>query len=78
MKRSQWPVASSNDVTKTLSLSDVNFLETDLSLNIASIEDVSCYRKTCQEIELLVTEVDHLKTAKGRNDVCIMLSFINS
>ena len=77
MKRTQRQVSSSCTTAKNVSLSEVSAidLETTESKSSESVEDVGCCRRTCHEIELLVAEIDHLKTSRGQYNVCNLQSY---
>lgn len=72
MKRTARHGTAKEDASKVHGLMDISFmdLEANESMKYESIEGVNIYRKTCQEIEKLVTEIDHLKAEREKVDVC--------
>ena len=75
-KRTQRQASSSYISAKSLNLTEVSVMEieTTESKSSESTEDVGCCRRTCQEIEQLVTEIDHFKTSRGQCNVCNLQS----
>ena len=72
MKRAQRLSSSKDDSLKPSSLKDVSVLdiETIESQKYESTEEVHHYRRTCEEIKKMISEVEELKTGNEMPDVC--------
>lgn len=63
MKRSQSSLTPSCDSANNIALTKMSLMELEMkeSLENSSTDDIDTFRKTCKEIQMLVTEIDGLK-----------------
>ena len=71
MKRSQASLTPSCDSANNIALTKMSLMELEMkeSLENSSTDDVDTFRKTCKEIQMLVTEIDGLKAQNSHFEV---------